>query len=197
MIEYSNTFNDGPEGWCSYDYHWSGFSNSNTFILGNWEKTGGVEESGFIWTDNTRWSADTPEDPISILPFLIYVNWIGLEPIDLREAEVSLYLRGDNLELDGAECYFWAVGEAECGRFHLNSNPLHISNGVWADQPNSFKLINDHSKWHRSWSKDVNNPPSLDYLLSRCISYGISFVGFRNEPKGCLSMDELTVKLKG
>ena len=88
MIEYSNTFNDGPEGWCSYDYHWSGFSNSNTFILGNWEKTGGVEESGFIWTDNTRWSADTPEDPISILPFLIYVNWIGLEPIDLREAEV-------------------------------------------------------------------------------------------------------------
>ena len=31
------------------------------------------------------------------------------DPLDLRGAEVSVYLRGDDLDLKGAKCYFWAL----------------------------------------------------------------------------------------
>ena len=196
MLELKNTFNTGPQGWCSYDYHWSVVSKSNCFILGNWESSGGVEGSGYIWTDHTRWSADTPEDPVSILPFLTYTHWTNVEPLDLRDANISVYIRSDNLKLNGAKCYFWAVGKKESGRFHLKSNPLDISAGCWADSPNSFTLVNDESLWHRSWSKNKSHPPSLDNLLSNCISYGISLVGFDNEPTGRLSIDELIVTLR-
>ena len=196
MVELKNTFNNGPQGWCSYDYHWSVVSKSNCFILGNWEREGGVDGSGYIWTNHARWSADTPENPVSILPFLTYTHWTDIEPIDMRNADVSVYIRGDDLNLQGAKCYFWTVGEKESGRFHFTSNPLNISEGCWADSPNSFTLINDESLWHRSWSKNPSMPPSLDDLLSRCISYGISLVGFGIEPSGKLSMDELIVTLR-
>ena len=82
----------------------------NIFILTTWEKDGGVGNSGYVWSDHTRWSADTPEIPLSILPLLFYRSWLNEDPIDLRNAEVSVYLRGDNLRLDGAECFFWVHG---------------------------------------------------------------------------------------
>ena len=105
-----NTFDKGPEGWCSYDYHWTVVAKGeNIFILTTWERSGGVNDPGYVWCDETRWSADTPESPVSV------------------------YLRGDNLKLDGAECYFWAVGWQ--GRWHLNSNALHIGDGRWTSEP--------------------------------------------------------------
>jgi hypothetical protein len=104
-----NDFQHGPQGWCSYDYHASIVSGgTNVFILAIWSGGGGPKESGHVWTDHTRWSADTPERPLSILPLLFYRSWIDAESIDLRDSEVSVYLRGDDLRLDGASCYFWA-----------------------------------------------------------------------------------------
>ena len=54
-----NTFEKGPEGWCSYDYHAS------------------IIASGYVWADHTRWSIDAPERPISILPFILSVPQLG------------------------------------------------------------------------------------------------------------------------
>ena len=194
-----SSFDLGSEAWCSYDYHASVPLGANFFVMAPWEPSGGVNDSGYIWTNEAGWSADTPERPISVLPLLIYRHWVGLGPVDLREARVSVYLRGDGLELGGARCYFWVVGrggeKGSGGRWHYASNPLHISDGRWADEPNVFTLHNDESLWHRSWSADPANPPSLDDLLGNCRSYGFSFVDFGQLPRGRFAMDEIEIEL--
>ena len=60
----------------------------------------------------------------SILPLLYYRNWRDEDAIDLREADVSVYLRGDNLRLEGALCYFWVNSPGT--RWHLTSHPIAI-----------------------------------------------------------------------
>ena len=189
-----NSFDHGPEGWCSYDYHWSIVAKGrNIFILTTWEASGGVGGSGYIWCDETRWSADTPESPVSLLPFITYTNWAGREPLDLRDARVSVYLRGDNLQLFGSRCYFWVVVPG--GRWHFTSHPLTISEGEWAPAPNVFVLRDDEALWHQSWSGDPPNPRPLAGVLARTVSYGFSLVGFGQEPRGRFSMDEFEIRL--
>ena len=184
-----NSFEKGPEGWCSYDYHASIVADGqNIFVLTTWQRNGGVGDSGHIWTDHRRWSADTPEQPISILPLIYYRNWLGEDPLDLREADVSVHLRGDNLRLDGALCYFWVGGPGT--RWHLTGQPLAISEGAWGAEPARFRLRNDESLWHRSWAM---RPQGLEAVLANTGSYGFSFVGFTSEVSGRLSMDEFTI----
>jgi len=191
----SNGFDCGPEGWCSYDYHWSIVAKGcNIFILTTWQASGGVNDSGYIWCDETRWSADTPESPVSLLPFLIYNNWMGRGPMDMREAEVSVFLRGDSLELHGSECYFWVLGAG--ARWHCNSHPLAIGDGHWAADANRLSLKNDEALWYLSWSSDATDPPSFDTVLANVVSYGISLVGFGQEPRGKFSMDEFAIQLR-
>ena len=191
-----NSFDRGPEGWCSYDYHASMVADgTNIFILATWQGSGGVDDSGFVWTDHRRWSADTPERPLSILPFLFYRNWIGEGPIDLTEAEVSVFLRGDGLELDGAQCYFWVHGNGT--RWHCTGQPLEICEGAWGREPSRLSLRPDEAGWHRSWSIDPSSPVPLDRILSRAESYGISFVGFSRLVTGRLAMDEVEIRGAG
>ena len=188
-----NTFAKGPEGWCSYDYHASIVSGgSNIFVLATWKKEGGVDDSGFIWVDHTRWSADTPEKPLSILPLIFYRSWIDKGPVDLRDAQVSVFLRGDDLELDGARCLFWVHGTG--GRWHLNSTPLDISKGKWPEKPLSFSLPNDEALWHHSWPRDPLRSKPLSEILGCALSYGFSFVGFSSEVGGRLSMGRFEIK---
>ena len=46
-----------------------------------------------------------------------------------------------------------------------------------------------------SWTALADGPAPLDTLLGGAISYGFSFVGFGQEPRGRLSMDELEISL--
>lgn len=187
-----NRFEKGPEGWCSYDYHASIVAGGhNVFVLATWEGQGGVDNSGYVWTDHTRWSADTPERPLSILPLLFYRGWVGADPMNLRECEVSVYLRGDDLRLDGADCFFWVHGLGT--RWHYTAQPLTTPNGCWSREPQRFVLRADEALWHRSWSRDPADAASLARLLGRVESYGFSFVGFSAEVSGRLSMDEFEI----
>ena len=189
-----NAFTKGPEGWCSYDYHASMVAGGrNIFILTTWARDGGAENSGYVWADHTRWSADTPEKPLSILPFLFYRSWVNEDPVDLRDAEVSVYLRGDNLQLDGAECFFWVHGTG--GRWHLNSRPLPISEGCWSSEPLRFSLTNDETLWHHSWPRDPQWSKPLAEILRETHSYGFSFVGFSAEVTGRLCMCRFQIDL--
>ena len=188
-----NSFEKGTEGWHSYDYHASIINGGpGIFILTTRAAQGGVNNSGYIWTTELRWSTDVPERPISILPLMIYRHWTGEGPIDLREAEVSVYLRGDGLELYGAQCFFWVHKGGS--RWHCTSEPIPISDGCWASAPSRVVLRNNESLWHRSWA---HRPASLDSALGNVISYGFSFVGFAREVHGKLSMDEFQIKLRG
>jgi hypothetical protein len=191
-----NTFDRGPEGWCSYDYHWSIVAGGrNIFVLAAWEGTGGVGGSGYVWTDEKQWSADIPESPVSVLAFIWYAHWVGLEPLDLRGATVSVHLRGDDLQLFGSPCYFW-VNRPGC-RWHLTGRPLTISDGEWAKEPNVFTLPDDESLWHRSWAGTPPRPQALTDVLAEVHSYGFSFVGFGQEPRGRFCMDQFEIRLAG
>ena len=189
-----NDFDKGPEGWSSYDYHWSIVAKgANIFVLTTWQRTGGVDGGPYVWADESRWSADTPESPVSILPMLNYRGWSGEGPVDLREAKVSAYLRGDGLQLNGSRCYFWVNKPGV--RWHMSGSPLTISEGEWASEPNTITLHNDEAQWYRSWSNDPAGPPSLDDVLSNATSYGFSFVGFGQEPRGKFSLGGFEITL--
>ena len=186
-----NTFDIGPEAWCSYEYHASVVSGRNIFILATWSPTGGVNDSVHIWTDESCWSADTPEVPLSILPFIYYRKWVNEGPLDLRDAKVSVYLRGDALELDGATSYFWVHSPST--RWHYTAHPVEISQSKWGDCPTELTLETDESRWHRSWSMDPEQPLCLEETLRNAASYGFSFTGFSSEVRGKLSMDEFKI----
>ncbi|MBX3009977.1 MAG: hypothetical protein KF832_00675 [Caldilineaceae bacterium] len=65
-----NRFAKGPEGWCSYDYHASVIASAEIFVMASWQPKGGINDAAYIWSDHHRWSADTPEQPVSILAFI-------------------------------------------------------------------------------------------------------------------------------
>jgi hypothetical protein len=191
-VPIENRFSRGPEGWCSYDYHASMVSGrTNIFILGTWAKGGGVGDGNYIWTDHTRWSADTPEKPLSILPLLFYRSWIDADPVDLREREVSVSLRGDDLNLDGARCFFWVHGGNT--RWHYTARPLEISAGRWGPELQRFVLRDDPARWHRSWSLDEPTALSLSQTLQEARSYGFSFTGFSSEVTGRLALGAFAI----
>jgi hypothetical protein len=189
-----SNFDKGPEGWSSYDYHWSIVAKGeNIFVLTTWKPTGGVDGGGYVWADETRWSADTPESPVSVLPMMINRNWTGDGPFDVREAKVSAHLRGDGFQLNGARCYFW-IGKPGT-RWHMSGSPLTISEGEWASESNTITLHNDEAQWYRSWDNDPAGPASLDDVLANATSYGFSFVGFGQEPRGKLSLSKFEIVL--
>lgn len=190
-----NRFDQGPEGWQVYDYN-GGSGPNNAFYPVTWEKSRGVRNSGYIWGDDSRWRIDTPENPHSILAFIIYRSWLKGKQLDLRNARVSVALRGDNLNLRGAKCYFWALNGKNGTRWHFTGKPLPIALGKW-NKPVNFILENDEKLWHRSWSRHPDKPASLDHVLHECDSYGFSFVGFSDEVTGKFSMDELEIHFAG
>lgn len=201
-----NTFDAGRESWQVYDYN-GGSGNENVFFLTSWEKTGGVGNSGYVWGDDSMWRIDTPEDPHSILPLILYHRWIAEdleegpsptprptgfrqeEALDLRGARVSVHLRGDDLDLKGAQCFFWVHSGGT--RWHYTGRPLKIHHGEWGP-PEHFVLVNDESLWHRSWAPSQT---PLDDMLMNSASYGFSFVGFSEEVTGKLSMDQFELHL--
>jgi hypothetical protein len=190
-----NSFNSDREGWQAYDYNGGIAGGGNVFLPLHWEKSGGVGKTGYVWADDSQWRIDTPELPNSILAFIIYRNWVNGQPLDLREAEVSVYLRGDHLDLKGAQCYFWALDQEIGTRWHYVSQPLRVQHDRWG-KPLRFRLQNREALWHRSWARTPSNPASLEEVLRTCDSYGFSFLNFSGEVTGKLSMDELAIRLK-
>jgi hypothetical protein len=190
-----NSFNSDREGWQAYDYNGGIAGGGNVFYPLNWVPSGGVNNSGHVWADDSQWRIDTPENPNSILAFIIYRSWIKAPALDLRDAEVSVFLRGDGLDLKGGQCYFWALDHEIGTRWHYTAQPLTVTQGKWG-KPLEFRLKNQESRWHRSWARTPSRPASLDEVLRSCDSYGFSFLNFSEEVTGRLSMDELRISLR-
>ena len=187
-LEVIDNFNSDGEGWRIYDYN----GGQGAFYYATWESSGGLGDSGYIWGDDSRWSIDTPETPDSILSFIIYRSWVGGGALDLRNAMLSVHLRGFNLDLKGANVLFWVFNSGTPGtRWHYTAQPLEVSEGAWGQQQ-SIVLKNDENLWHRSWYR--TSPASLDDILSAVDSYGFSFVGFSQEVTGTFAMDKLEIR---
>lgn len=184
-------FDVNAQAWASYEYT----PGVNTYHPANWERSGGVGNSGYIWTDDTMWNIDTPENPHQIFPMLIYRYWPGggEGTLDLRGAKVSVYLRGDNLDLKGGHCYFWAFNGVNGTRWEYTGVPLTISNGSWAQKTTILLNTDDPSLWTRTWSRNPDTAGSIDDILAAANSYGFAFVGMSSEVTGRLSMDSLVI----
>ena len=75
-----------------------------------------------------------------------------------------------------AKTFFWVLDGRT--RWHLTSQPLTVTEGRWAGEPNRVVLKNDPSLWHMSWTGRPNGPAPLDEVLGHTTSYGFAFVGF-------------------
>ena len=152
-------------------------SRSDVFIVGR--PTSVKREKGIITFSLDfyhRWIAEDLEEGASATPRP--TGFREEEALDLRDARVSVHLRGDDLDLKGAQCYFWVHSGGT--RWHYTGRPLKIHHGEWGP-PEHFVLVNDESLWHRSWAP---SRASLDALLKKSASYGFSFVGFSEEVTG-------------
>ena len=187
-----NDFNTGAEGWQIYDFNGGIPGGPNVFRPVTWESAGGVKNSGYVWGDDSRWEIDTPEIPNSILAFIIYRDWVEGQALDLRNATVSVYLRGDQLDLKGGKCYFWALNHAKGARYHYMSHPLQVSQDAWGRK---LSFILKDEGWHNTWQRNPSSPANLNDALSVCDSYGFSFLGFSSKVTGKFSMDELTITM--
>jgi hypothetical protein len=189
-------FDASAEGWQVYDYNGGISGGGNVFLPVAWEATGGAKDSGYVWADDSKWRIDTPEIPHQIFAYVIYWTWPGCGggTLDLREAEVSMYLRGEALDLKGGKCLFWVFNSGNGTRWEYTGTPLEVSVGAWGE-PQRIVLRNDESLWQRTWSRHPDKPASLDFVLSHGDSYGLAFAGFSAEVTGKLALDELTLDL--
>lgn len=185
-VIWSQDFARSNGRWVSYDFNGGAFGNENVFYPASWAS------DGYIWTDNSRWRIDTPETPHSILALLVYPGWLAMHPrggtLDLTSAEVSLTLRGVDLDLKGGTAHFY-VNTAD-GRWHI-SEPLTISNEGWSVN----EIAIQDAIWDKSWDRgDENGSPDVD--LTNVSQLGIKFINFvdRVEPTGILAIDSIGIR---
>ena len=190
-----HSFDHDAELWHVYDYAACGAAGHDVYRAPAWEPRGGVWDSGHIRADDAQWSIDTPEDPESVLALLTWRQWYYRGPLDLRGAELSVFLRGDGLDLKGGRCLFWVMSRSLSTRWHCTAHPMSIAAGSWAPEPERLRLVADPSRWHRSWTVPGRPIPRVDDGLAAVDSYGFSFVGFSAKPTGRFAMDEFELRL--
>jgi hypothetical protein len=187
----TQNFDTWHERWSTYQ---DAYGYGNVFYPLTHQRRGGVADSGFVWTDASRWLVDAPESPPSILVALTYWRWMfssawrartGFgDSVDLTNATLQVDLRGRRLALGTSYLTFWVL----CGgaRWH-HVQELEVTNGVWIT--NQMKLSPDESQWTLSWSR---GGAAASFCLDRVESYGFAFRGFtRGEtPAGVLDIDE-------
>lgn len=188
----STTGNLAPPlaGWKSYDY----FPGGHTYRNVHPDASGGPEGRPCVWADDSLWTIDTPERPNSILFFITYRYWQHEAPADLRDFTLQCRLRGENLELHGANVYFWAVTYGPAAtRWHYVAEPIPVSHGEWGGLT-SLVLRPDPSAWHRSFASVPEAANTLPQTLGVCFSYGFSFVGFSKKVTGRIALADFRLE---
>jgi hypothetical protein len=188
-----HTFDHDYEMWHAYDYAAClRAGGRDIYRPATWEARGGVNDSGYIWVDDSRWSVETPEGPHSILAIMTWRQWYLRGPVDLRGATMSVHLRGDELDLRGGRCLFWILSRKLSTRWHLSSAPLRVENGQW--MKSTIPLAPSDELWHRSWTVPGNAPAGVTDVLAAVDSFGFSFVGFDDIVTGRFAIDEFELR---
>lgn len=178
---------DLMDGWYSYDYQ-AGLDVDPPINV----YRPAVKDDGTVWVNHRQWSIDDPENPPSILALSRYEDWSTKNGIidppgnpgeDLRGECVSFYLRGDNLDLNGADVTFWVMALSQ--RWHTTILDGLGDEWVWVN------IDIDDADWRNSWAPD--SEPNLRRTLGYNTSMGIGFVGFDGEPTGRLAMREFEI----
>jgi hypothetical protein len=147
---YRATFDDGTDGWDSLT--------TATSRNVQWSQTGG-RSGGYIFSDGPWW-LDTNHGPPGGPADLNIVAWTWswrLIPnahdhlIDFRNSRVSMWIRGEDVDLKGSHLVFWIQSRlrnsAKSANYAYTSKPLDaaLNGGEWTQL--SFDLPNNESDW--------------------------------------------------
>jgi hypothetical protein len=187
-------FDSWNERWATYQ---DAYGYGNVFFPMTHQSRGGVNNGGFVWTGPSRRAVDAPEQPDSILVAMNYWRWLfsdewrartgASDVVDLRNATLSVALRGRGLTLGRTRITFWVLTNG--ARWHLRT-PLSIGENRWVT--NRVFLPVHPSAWELSWSREGRDST---FDLSTVESYGFALRGFRRDAKinGSFDMDEFTL----
>jgi hypothetical protein len=180
---------DATSKWHSYAY----LGTTHEYRACRKSENGGWNNGAYVTADDSLWTIDTPESPQSILALMIPSTlMLKSPPLDLRYTAVSFSLRGDNLQLYGASCYFWVVSFVPTStRWHYTSQPLIVPEGKWSELQ-TLVLSPKEDAWHCSFSLQQPRTP-LNDVLGLCMSFGISFMGFSEKVSGNISLSDFTI----
>lgn len=187
FIVYNDFDGRNSGGWAIYD--WRGATHKLHPV--SLEDRDGVDDSGYAWGDDTRWTIDVP-DSNSILCFLVYDKRRPLFSGDARNAIVSVYLRGKALDLKGGQVYFWVYNFKTATRYHYIAHPLTIAQDNWGTRQ-MFLLDLNPTHWFHSWTGEGYVKGEIDEVLRDMNSYGFSFRGFSSKVTGRIEIDQFFI----
>lgn len=228
-VLYHEVFGDGPGAWVmgkdleQGSWHRNIFGHHGEPVPLGWEAQ--REGRGGYAYSESPWYFDDNHGEFMWLHLAFFVNRsedIGLAGQDLREAVITLTLRGTDLALKGTELYFWIQGwgsadPSKAGRamrnWALSSEPIvdELLDGDWHER--SICLTNDEDRWsfmgllngglarrlliHQSLSSGQG---SLDAILgSTHVNLGFLLCGVDpvDPPTGRLDIDEICIRAAG
>ena len=217
---YRESFDSGPGKWLTGKNRTSppGWHRN---ILGFWGEgvplkwsAKGGHSGGFAYTEPPWYFDDNHGEFYWLyLIFVAYSNDAGLAGADLRDAEVSFYLRGRDPDLKGSRLFFWIQGPGHEGdsnrNWALTSIPWDriLLDGGW--QEVRFKLPNDESRWSfmghtngglarriRVTQSMASGKGTLDPILARThVDWGMLLCGIdpNDPPQGKIDLDEFVL----
>ena len=145
-----------------------------------------MDGGGYGWTDTSRLKLDVPDDN-SVLAFMTILVWHGYDYIDLRDAYLQVWLRGQQFDLKDATMYMHVV--TDIGRWHYTGEPMMIGDDwTW----NGFWIKGDETLWTNTWRRN-GQLGGLD--RSGVTMFGFGFRGHDPEdlPTGIIEIDELEI----
>ena len=224
-VAYKETFTDGPGAWTTGKaapdgtWHRNIFGERGTAAPLGWRRTGG-RRGPFAYCE-PPWYFDDNHGEFLWLYLAFFVNrseLIGLAGRDLRDAQITLSLRGRQFDPKGTELFFWIQGRPPEGRGYpsqglfnwaLTSQPVTsaLTDGQWHEQ--TVTLANDGSRWtfmghlRGGLARRIEvvqeltaGAGALDSILGGThVNFGFLLCGVdpNDAPAGRIELDEITI----
>ncbi len=208
---YVESWDDGVAGWHSH------------FGCNHEHLTEGGPSPGFFRLTEQPLVNDFNHDASGVLHLMTGVetgplNELGLHlgggDGDLRDAHVSLYLRGNDWQPNGSEFGFWLQCQSNIellnnpgwrrANYAYCGNPLtdYLMDGEWHKV--EFDLVNDSTAWSYGGNNSIQQGPSAvryEYWpIDQCLAHAncniiflSNFVNPENPPTGSVDFDELEI----
>ena len=170
--------------------------------------------SGPYATASSPWYFDDNHGEFAWLHLAFFVNrsaLIDLEGQDLRNAEITLALRGRNFQRQGTQLFFWMQGTPATYNWALTAYPIAASldDGQWHDE--KIILHNDESRWrpmgllNGGLARKIRVFHSLsaadgslnDLLNGQHINFGFLLCGLDPNalPSGSIDLEEIAISV--